>query len=121
MASMKSVSRALPPTCTRTAMGMSQLLVMRTLLPATGMIDVAEVPRPPVSGATGELQVAEFEGSTTCAVRRGLLAGPVQEPLVRQQPFDADRPAGVQLVRADADLGAQAVPVTVGKAIAGVV
>src|SRR3954471_17698909 len=42
------------------------------------------------------------------------------DPLEGREALDADRPAGVELVGADADLGAQPVFETVGKARAGV-
>ena len=48
------------------------------------------------------------------------LALPQHHPLQRGQPFHADRAARVQLVGADADLGAQPVLEAIGKARAGV-
>ena len=55
------------------------------------------------------------------AVGGGDLPVAAQQPAIGQQPLDTDRTARVQLVGADADLGAQAVAEAVGEAIAGVV
>ena len=62
-----------------------------------------------------------MNGALAGTVAGGLLAVAAQQPAVGQQALDADGAARVQLVGADADLGAQAVAVAVGEAGAGVV